>query len=311
MCEEQRVLMRFRRTTSRGPSHLAGVVVVIALGASACGGGQIIDLGTGATTTSTATPAAEGTSDPGATASTEPPDATTTTQLTRLVEVPVDPPPWEDVTINTKDDVELYGRFWAGGDVAVLVQHDFSNRSPGSAGQRPLQSSENVLPFAAVAANAGYTVLSADFRGHGESGGEYNIRDSQLDLKAAYEWLEAQGHENIALVGWVGSATSGVVLDADDDAVDFSAIAFMFSPPQETGLDATDAIPVVETPMWFVGINTGPTARWARSLEKTAQNSYGAHVFEGVPTGLTFMDVYGSELARRLLDFLDTATATA
>jgi len=109
----------------------------------------------------------------------------------------------------------------------------------------------------------------------------------------------------------VCSADQSVVLDADDTAVDFSAIAFMFSPPQETGLDATDAIPVVETPMWFVGINTGPTARWARSLEKTAQNSYGAHVFEGVPTGLTFMDVYGSELARRLLDFLDTATATA
>jgi pimeloyl-ACP methyl ester carboxylesterase len=301
--------MGFRRKTSTGPFHLVAAVVLIAAAATACGGGQIIDLGAAATTSSTAGSAAEVTSDAAPGTSSEALDETTTTQFTRLVEVPVDPPPWEDVTITTEDDVELYGRFWAGGDVAVLVQHDFSNRSPGSAGQRPLQSSENVLPFAAVAANAGYTVLSVDFRGHGESGGDYSIRDSQLDLKATYDWLVEQGHERIALVGWVGSATSGVVLDAEDDAVDFAAIAFLFSPPQETGLDATKAIPVVETPMWFVGINTGPTARWARSLDKTAPNSYGAHVFGSVPTGLTFVDVYGSELAGRLLDFLDAATA--
>jgi alpha/beta superfamily hydrolase len=278
---------------------------VVALTAAACGGGEIIDIAVATTTTSTTSvPTTDG-----ASATNDGTAETTTTQFSRLVEIPVDPPEWDDVTITTEDDVDLHGRFWNGGDAAVVVQHDFSNRSPGSAGQRPLQSSENVLPFAAVAADAGYTVLSVDFRGHGESGGDYSIRDSQLDLKAAYEWLLNRGHESIALVGWVGSATSGVVLDANDDSVDFSAIAFMFSPPQETGLDATKAIPVVEAPMWFVGITTGPTARWAKTLEKAAPNSYGAHVFEGVPSGVTFMDVYGSELAGRLLDFLDSATA--
>jgi alpha/beta superfamily hydrolase len=303
--------MGFRRTISASSFRRAGVAVVIALAAAACGGGQIIDLGAATTTTTAADQAPEATPGADATTSTTAPDETTTTQFARLVEIPVDPPRWEDVTITTEDGVELYGRFWAGDDVAVLVQHDFSNRSPGSAGQRPLQSSENVLPFAAVAVNAGYTVLSVDFRGHGESGGDYDIRASQQDLKAAYDWLLEQGHNSVALVGWVGSATSGVVLDADDESVDFSAIAFMFSPPQETGLDATKAIPLVETPMWFVGINTGPTARWTKSLEKTAPNSYGAYVFESVPTGLNFMDVYGSELAGRLLDFLDGATAAA
>jgi hypothetical protein len=39
-----------------------------------------------------------------------------------------------------------------------------------------------------------------------------------------------------------------------------------------------------------MGFNTGPTARWTKSLEKTAPKSYGAYVFESVPTGLNFMD---------------------
>ena len=105
------------------------------------------------------------------------------------------------------------------------------------------------------------------------------------------------------------SATSGVVVDAETD-FDYAGIAFLFSPPQDYGLDANAAIPQVDTPMWFVGSDGGSTASWARRMEAKAVDSYGVHVFDRTPTGLQFVDVFGTEFAGRILDFVDAAAAS-
>lgn len=238
-------------------------------------------------------------------AGTEGTGATTTTAagVTEL-DLSVEPAGWADVTVTTEDGIDLYARHWPGNEVAVLVTHDFDNPTPGSAGQRAAQSSEVLLPYTAALARQGYTVLSPDFRGHGLSGGEYDVRASQLDLAALYAWLEAEGHDTIVLIGWAGSATAGVVLDAARDDIAFDGIAMLFSPPQDTGLDAGAVIGEIDAATLFIASNAGQSASWAKRLEAKAVNSLGVFVFERVPSGVTFFDLFGGELAGRIADFV-------
>jgi alpha/beta superfamily hydrolase len=283
---------------------------VVALVATACGGGQLVDLDTEVTVAPAGTNQATATTESVTASTAAGAEATTSTTIfDREIALDVEPPPWETVAIPTEDGITLAGRFWPGNDTVVLLQHNFDIPRLVASGQRQPQSSENVLVWSGLAADTGYTVLSFDFRGHGDSEGKAKVRDSQIDLKAAQDWLRARGYEDVIFVGWVAAATAAVVLDAADESVNYAGIGFVFSPPQETGMDATRAIPEVDTPMWFVGSNAGQTASWARRLEAKAVDSYGIHVFEPTPTGLQFMDVFGAELAGRILNFIDEAAA--
>jgi alpha/beta superfamily hydrolase len=234
------------------------------------------------------------------------PVETTAAPFTRLIGLVAEPPSWEDVTITTEDDVDLYARYWPGGSTALLVGHDYSVTTAGAFGQRPDQSSEVFLQFTGTFAREGYTVLSPDFRGHGQSSGDFRPQDGVIDLKAAYEFLVEEGYEKIVMVGWIGAGTTAVVLDAADDAVAFDGIALLFSPPQDHGMDANAVLEELEAPTYFVAINSGTTASWARRMSNKATNSVGAFVFENVPTGLTFTDVFGPEFVGRILDFADS-----
>ena len=291
--------------------HTIATIAALALLAAACGGTnappttEALSAGAGASSTTVAT-----------TTSVAPEDTTTTTAgptttvFDRFVTFLDEPPPFDEVTITTADGIDLYAKYWEGGsDVAVLFGHDFDNPTPGALGQRAAQSSDSVIPFSGLMADQGWTVLSPDFRGHGQSAGEYNVRDSQIDLKAAYDWLVDAGYSSIIMMGWVGSGTAAAVLDAADAEVNFSAMAMIFSPLQDTGLDAQRNIGDLDIPTYFIGIDTGPSARAAKFLERAALNPLGITVFDGVPGGLQFMDVHGPEMAGRLLQFLDDATA--
>ena len=234
------------------------------------------------------------------------PVETTVAPFTRLIDLVAEPPAWEDVTITTEDGVDLYARYWPGGPTALLVGHDYSVTTAGAYGQRPDQSSEVFVQYTGTFAREGYTVLSPDFRGHGRSGGEFRPQDGVIDLKAAYDFLVAEGYEKIVMVGWIGAGTTAVVLDADDDEVSFDGIALLFSPPQDHGMDASAVLDDLEAPTYFLAINSGTTASWARRMADKATNSVGAFVFENVPTGLTFTDVFGPEFVGRVLDFDDS-----
>jgi alpha/beta superfamily hydrolase len=289
----------------------AAVGVVLAIAVAACGGSSLVDFDTEVTLEPAAeSPGSAAAASPAAVTG-DPAETTSTTVFERLIDLDVAPPPWETVTIPTPDGLTLSGRFWTGNDTVVMVQHDFDVPQLVASGQRQPNSSENVLLWSGIFAGAGYTVLSFDFRGHGASEGEAQVRESPIDLKAAQDWLLEEGYEDVILVGWLASATAAVVLDAADDEVDYAGIAFVFSPPQETGMDAYRAIPLVDTPMWFVGSTAGQTASWAKRLESKALDSYGVHTFERTPNGLQFMDVFGPELTGRLLDFVDAAAAAA
>jgi alpha/beta superfamily hydrolase len=281
--------------TCRYVAAFAALLVVVA----SCSG----DNNTATTTTATvATTEVE----PTVAAETTVPTETTAAPFTRIIDLVAEPPAWEDVTITTEDDVELYARFWPGGTTALVVGHDYSVTTAGAFGQRPDQSSESVLVFSGTFAEQGYTVLSPDFRGHGQSGGEFRPQEGVTDLAAAYAFLAEKGYEKIVMVGWGGSGTTAVVVDAAQDDIAFDGIAMLFSPPQDHGMDANAVLAELEAPTFFIGSNAGTSASWARRMSNKAENTVGAFVFERVPTGLQFIDVFGPEFVGRILEFADS-----
>jgi hypothetical protein len=107
------------------------------------------------------------------------------------------------------------------------------------------------------------------------------------------------------MIGWVGSGTTAVVLDASEEDLSFDGITMLFSPPQDHGMNADAALSELETPIFFVGSNAGTSASWSRRMSAKALNSQGAFVFDRTPTGLQFNDVFGPEFVGRILDFVD------
>lgn len=295
--------MRLRHTIAK--TAALGLLAVSCGGTTAPPTTEALSTGADAASASTSTTTSEAPEDTTTTSA-----GPTTTVFDRFVEILAEPPPFEEVAITTEDDIDLYAKFWSGtADVAVLFGHDFDNPTPGALGQRAAQSSDAVIQFSGLVADAGWTVLSPDFRGHGQSAGEYDVRASQVDLKAAYNWLVDAGYTSIIMMGWVGSGTAASVLDSSDEEVNFSGMAMIFAPLQDTGLDAQRTIGDLNIPTYFIGIDTGPSARAAKFLERAAADPLGITIFEGVPSGLQFIDVYGPEMAGRLLQFLDDATA--
>ena len=75
----------------------------------------------------------------------------------------------DNVSFRTVDGVELKGTFWTNPDskknAAVLLLHNFSKQKGGS------RSDEGWDALGETLAKEGYTVLSFDFRGHGDSKG--------------------------------------------------------------------------------------------------------------------------------------------
>jgi hypothetical protein len=233
---------------------------------------------------------------------------TTTTTFARLLTPPTEAPPFEEVTITTADGIDLYGQFWEGGDVAVIYTHEYNAAQAGSFGARPPQSSETVSTSTWTMADNGLTVLAFDFRGHGQSDGDYNVKESQLDMRAAYEFLVDRGYTKIVGMPFGGSAPVMANLSAFDDTFVLAGIGMLFTPLAETGFDAKQALSEIDEPVWLVGIDVGSFGGVTKRLEPSVQNLYGRIVFPAVPSGVQFADVYGSEYLGRQLDFIRSVT---
>ena len=245
------------------------------------------------------------------TTTTSPFSTTTTTTTVPPSYVPLleEPPPFEEVTMVTDDGLELYGKYWSGGPVAVLAGHDFHTASDAADGNAP-RSSDSELWWTGVLADAGYTVLSPDYRGHGQSPENPSIKNSPVDLKAAYEFLVAAGYETIVMAGMVGSGTAAVVLDAEDPDVEFAGIAMIWSAPQEIGLDAQRVLYGIDAPIYLVSFQNPRLERWAKLMSDEIEHLYDLVIYSPPPNGAAFTDVYGEEFVGRLLDFIEYA-ATA
>jgi pimeloyl-ACP methyl ester carboxylesterase len=102
---------------------------------------------------------------------------------------------YEAVRFRAGDGVELVGRLWGDGDVAVILAHGFSQGV----------AQDTWLPFPALLAERGYVVLTFNFRGfcdsEGCSDGKTELGENWQDARAATEFMKERGAKKIFLIG--------------------------------------------------------------------------------------------------------------
>ena len=105
----------------------------------------------------------------------------------------------QPVKFATEDRITLSGQvFNGGGDMAVILSHAFPTD------QRSWTAFARML-----AEDHGYVVLTFDFRGYGDSGGDTIIPDIDRDVRAALGFIRRSG---VARVVLIGASMGGTVL---------------------------------------------------------------------------------------------------
>jgi len=97
----------------------------------------------------------------------------------------------QPVKFTTEDRITLSGQlFDGGGEMTVILSHAFPTD------QRSWTAFARLL-----AEDHGYVVLTYDFRGYGESGGDTIIPDLDRDVRAALEFVRGSGAARVVLIG--------------------------------------------------------------------------------------------------------------
>jgi len=219
--------------------------------------------------------------------------------------VAVEEPESEELTITTDDGLDLYAKIYRGGPTAVLYTHHFQTTRSGP------QSSDTTAPMSWTLADAGYTVLTGDFRGHGQNEGDDNVNDSKADIRAFYEYLVGEGYETIVSFAVWGSGPVVVNVDANDDGIDFDGIALLFPSLARNGNDLITDLPGIDVPVWIVHLDVGSSGGIPTRLRPHVPDLYDAFAYPSFGSGLTFLDVYGEEHAGRMIAFLAHIEANA
>jgi uncharacterized protein len=115
--------------------------------------------------------------------------------------------PGNEVTFQTEDGVQIAGTMYGTGKIAVILAHQ---GTPG-ADQTTWQ------PFAMRLAQNGFTALTFDFRGVGQSGGTLDYSLLEKDVQAAVRYLHAQKYNQIVCAGasMGGTACLRVAIDGE------------------------------------------------------------------------------------------------
>jgi len=100
----------------------------------------------------------------------------------------------EEVTFSTQDGVNIAATLFGDGDLAVILLHMGKGKATGN-------DQEDWHPLARSLAEGGYSALTVDFRGRGESGGEFTNDPVTLDTQAALDFLHERGFDRPVCIG--------------------------------------------------------------------------------------------------------------
>ena len=90
-----------------------------------------------------------------------------------------------------------------------------------------LETQKNWAGFAGRLCQAGFTCLTFDFAGHGQSGGLHglvNLRTWAYNIRDALTYLEARGCPTASLVGWDSGGSAALLAAAHDTRVNCAVI---------------------------------------------------------------------------------------
>jgi len=123
--------------------------------------------------------------------------------------------PFENVNFITEDKVTLAGTLFGNGKIAVILAHQGTPRADQTTWQ----------PFAQMLAERGYSALTFDFRGVGQSEGVLGYGDLRKDVKAAAQFLRGRGYSQIVCVGASMGGTACIYNAARDEYMGLIVLA--------------------------------------------------------------------------------------
>lgn len=198
------------------------------------------------------------------------------------------------VTFDTEDGVQLSGRLFGSGDVAVVLSH-----------MRPADQ-KSWWPFARVLADRGYQALAFDFRGYGDSGGKLQIDYLDRDVQAAVDFLQSQGASRVFLIGASMGGTASLKVASRQEV---AGVVTLSAPPLIEGLDAREDIKQVSAPKLFIAAREDTQGFYARSVDlfnQTAPEPRERQIVEGSAHGTDLLSGEpGPRVQGLIVDFLD------
>ncbi len=169
------------------------------------------------------------------------------------------------VTFESRDGVTLEGRLFGDGSTGVVLSH-----------MQPADQ-RSWFAFANRLADAGYLVLTYDFRGYcpggqgGCSQGELQIASIWQDVLGAMDFIRSQGATTVALVGASMGGTASLVA-AGQEGSDVAVVVTLSAPTSIEGLDVDAALlqRVDANKLFIAGVGDASAAASAEQLYEMA-----------------------------------------
>jgi dienelactone hydrolase len=151
------------------------------------------------------------------------------------------PPAVETITLTTDDYVTLAATLFSAGDIAVILAHQGTTGADQTTWQ----------PFAQLIAENGFTALTLDFRGRGQSRGILQPNLLIKDVDAAIQFLRDRGYQRIVCMGASMGGTACLKAALEDDLLGLVVIASPMSSGAPTDVQPAD-FPKLTLPKLFV-----------------------------------------------------------
>jgi dienelactone hydrolase len=201
------------------------------------------------------------------------------------------------VSFLAADGVRLEGRVFGDGSSAVVLSH-----------MRPSDQTA-WFRFAARLADAGYLVLTYDFRGYcpgGEGGCSQGSRDIAAmwqDVVGAIEFVRSRGATSVSLVGASMGGTASLVA-ASREGVDVRAVIALSAPASIEGLviDGELLSRVSVGKLFIAGVGDAVAASDAESLFALAPPPKRVEIVPADDHGTDLLTGSQAEVVRRLIE---------
>jgi pimeloyl-ACP methyl ester carboxylesterase len=201
------------------------------------------------------------------------------------------------VSFRSSDGIELEGRLFGEGTSAVVLSH-----------MRPADQT-SWFAFAKRLSEAGYLVLTYDFRGYcpggqgGCSAGELDVSAIWQDVLGAIEFVRHRGAARVSLVGASMGGTASLVAASRTD-VDVRAVISLSAPMSIEGLvvDPVVLSNVTAAKLFIAGVGDASAARDAQTLEAQSPPPKRVEIVPADDHGTDLLTGPRGEDVRRLIE---------
>ena len=192
------------------------------------------------------------------------------------------------VRFTTQDHVHLAGLLYGnGGTTAIVCSHELRGTKADWSDSAPW--------FAA----RGFMVLAYDFRGNGDSQGQFDAGKVDQDLLAAIAFVQSHGAKQVILLGASMGADISLIVAAKTQV----AGVITLSPEYLFGLGDNE-IRAISAPKLFINSTGDSFASDTQQMFQNAQPPKALHLYSGSAHGVVIFETgAGQDLIARIIAF--------